>query len=171
MYRVNSPLDRNIILVFLLLIAFTVTSIAFPLALLAGLIEKIVALILAGLFFGSLWAGSFYGLVNYFQYRLRRKKEHRTFHAKELSNRHYPSLVANSRAFIYKIHGKEEIIPWENVQSLNCLHGENKLTTFDGTVYPIPDYQLISIFDNKLLSAIIICYATLKERDKNYWSK
>lgn len=102
-----------------------------------------------------------------------RKKESQTFNATELSARLYPYIRLTEQELFYERCREKNMISWDSVTAMENNPGRTILYTDDSQQFPIPSYDVISIFDNSLLVEKIIEFAGLTgtKTMKNYWSR
>ena len=75
--------------------------------------------------------------------------------------------------FRQNLNYAKDSIKWDAVTALENNLGRTILYTDDNQQFPIPSYDVISIFDNSMLVEKIIEFAGLAEDKtrKNFWSK
>jgi hypothetical protein len=102
-----------------------------------------------------------------------RKKESQTFNAPELSAQLYPYIRLTEQELFYERYGAKHMISWDSVTAMENNPGRTILYTDDNQQFPIPSYDVISIFDNSLLVEKIVEFGGLVEDGsrKNYWIK
>ena len=120
-----------------------------------------------------LGAGLLFILKGCIQGKRQRKKESQMFNATELSARLYPYIRLTEQELFYERCGIKHLIKWDAVTALENNLGRTILYTDDNQQFPIPSYDVISIFDNSLFVEKIIEFAGLAEDKtrKNFWSK